>query len=115
MSNKAKRISYIKQLKQELDYKVIKGNHLYNGLKYNPYKPAYELILQIELKCDSDNKYNDLFLEWIENGGTLRLRELCSEFKDKIDTKFKNDNKYPLPYENAVNALDSINYAIIWY
>lgn len=65
---------------------------------------AIEMINAMERRATVDHDYADALDNWIENGSTIELRELCQPF---VGFSFLKSLDQPLPWFNCVDAIDS--------
>jgi hypothetical protein len=67
---------------------------------------AIPLFDAIRTRASNDNPFKEHFTQWLDEGGTLLLRdELCAPFKDADFINAQTDRRYP--WHDAWTAIDS--------
>lgn len=80
---------------------AIKNELLANGDGY-----ALDMFSAIEKRAERDETYGASFASWLKSGSTVRLRDLCSPFKDSSIVK-NYAPVMPLPFENMFQSIDT--------
>ena len=101
----------LKAIESLLVNDMLKDKSEWNGVRYQRLSPVKTLLELIALKGQEDKEYKNKIISWFKQPSTITTRdEICFYFKKAINDKYKDHNKYPLPFENAWEKLDEYNY-----
>lgn len=92
---------------------MIKAHHVTEELERNGFHYAIPLWQEMTDLAETDMDYCIVFDDWLENGGTVKLRdELCDQFREHTHL-FEDHEVHKKPWLDAWMAIATARHQII--